>query len=53
LTKIEPPSRNDVIGWALPRLAGYVGAALVAVLALTIWAIVYTSLWPGQPPTWI
>jgi sporulation protein YlmC with PRC-barrel domain len=35
--------------WALPRLAGYVLAALGSVLAFTIWAVVYTYVWPSKP----
>lgn len=31
-------------------LAGYVLAALAAVLAFTIWAVVYTYVWPAKPP---
>lgn len=41
---------GEVLHWALPRLAGYVLAALAAVFAFTIWAVVYTYVWPGKPP---
>jgi sporulation protein YlmC with PRC-barrel domain len=41
---------REVVDWALPELAGYVLAALGAVLAFTVWAVVYTYIWPGPPP---
>jgi len=41
---------GEVLRWALPRLAGYVLAALGAVLAFTVWAVIYTYVWPGKPP---
>jgi hypothetical protein len=41
---------GEALHWALPRLAGYVLAALGSVLAFTIWAVVYTYVWPGKPP---
>jgi len=41
---------GDALHWALPRLAIYVLAALGSVLAFTIWAVVYTYVWPGMPP---
>jgi hypothetical protein len=40
---------GETLHWALPRLAGYVLAALGAVLAFTLWAVVYTYVWPGTP----
>jgi sporulation protein YlmC with PRC-barrel domain len=44
---------GEALHWALPRLVIYVLAALGAVAAFTIWAVVYTYVWPGKPPTWI
>jgi len=41
---------REVLGWALPELAGYALAALGAVVAFTIWAAIYTYVWPGKPP---
>jgi hypothetical protein len=42
---------REALNWALPELAGYVLAALGAVLAFTIGAAFYTYVWPGKPPT--
>jgi hypothetical protein len=41
---------REVLDWALPELVGYVLAALGAVVAFSIWAVVYTYVWPGKPP---
>lgn len=41
---------SEALHWALPRLAGYVLAAIASVVAFTIWAVVYTYVWPGKPP---
>src|SRR5262245_55853317 len=41
---------GEVLRWALRRLAGYALAALGAVLAFTVWAVIYTYVWPGKPP---
>jgi PRC-barrel domain len=41
---------RSALHWALQELAGYVLAALGGVLAFTIWAVVYTYVWPGKPP---
>jgi hypothetical protein len=39
----------NIRSWVKP-VAGYVLAALGAVLAFTIWAVVYTYVWPGRAP---
>jgi PRC-barrel domain len=41
---------GEALQWALPRLVGYVVAAIASVVAFTIWAVVYTYVWPGMPP---
>lgn len=41
---------GEVLHWALPRLAGYVLAALGSVVAFTIWAVIYTYVWSAPPP---
>jgi hypothetical protein len=40
---------REVLNWALPELAGYVLAALGAVFVFTVWAVIYTYVWPGKP----
>jgi hypothetical protein len=40
---------SEALHWALPRLAIYVLAAVGSVLAFTIWAAIYTYVWPGMP----
>lgn len=41
---------GEALHWALPRLAIYVLAAVGAVVAFTVWAVIYTYVWPGKPP---
>lgn len=40
---------GEALHWALPRFAGYVLVAIASVVAFTIWAVVYTYVWPGKP----
>src|SRR6516225_9786276 len=40
---------RETLRWALPRLAIYVFGVLGAVFAFTIWAVIYTYVWPGKP----
>ena len=42
---------RETLRWALPRLAIYVFGVLGAVFAFTIWAVIYTYVWPGKPPS--